>query len=134
MKKYYYCPHCGEKHIPWNEKFPRRYRGLMCNKFDKGIAIKSHALFWKIFLTVFVCCDIGFFAFLIINRFISLIFVILSIALITFKYNEKVDFVEMELRYLFDENLIDKLRPRINEESYSQLIKDASLVRSFYGL
>ncbi|MBE6788654.1 MAG: hypothetical protein E7539_03210 [Ruminococcaceae bacterium] len=87
MKKYYYCPHCGEKHIPWNEKFPRRYRGLMCNKVDKGISLRCHPLFWRIYLPAVVFCIIGCFVFLPIFRFLAQIFILLiiiSILLIDF--------------------------------------------------
>lgn len=59
-------------------------------------------------------------------------FILLGI--ITKEHNQKINFVEMELQYINELQLLKDLKNRINEKSYSEMEKDLKDALSFYEI
>lgn len=68
------------------------------------------------------------------NQGVYYLMVFISLGMLSVKYGEKIDFIRIELKYIFDNNLISKLKRRINAQSYSDINNDITVIRSYYNL
>ena len=70
----------------------------------------------------------------IANHGVYYLMVFISLGALSAKYGEKVDFVRIELKYILDHNLIGELKDRIHTMCYLDMMKDITVIRSYYEL
>ena len=68
------------------------------------------------------------------NQGVYYLMVFISLGALSNKYKEKIDFIGIELKYIFDHSLLDKLKHRINPQSYADMLDDILAVKLYYNL
>lgn len=58
----------------------------------------------------------------------------ISLGDLAIEFNENTDFIKIELSYIFENNLLEKMKARINCESYIDMQQDSEKIKKYFLL
>ncbi len=58
----------------------------------------------------------------------------ISLGALAIEFNENIDFIKIELSYIFENNLLEKMKARINCESYIAMQQDSEKIKQHFLL
>lgn len=58
----------------------------------------------------------------------------ISLGALAIEFNENIDFINIELSYIFENNLLEKIKPRINCESYFDMQQNSEKIKQHFLL
>lgn len=58
----------------------------------------------------------------------------ISLGALAVEFNENTDFIKIELSYIFENNLLEKMKARINCESYIDMQQDSEKIKQHFIL
>ncbi len=70
----------------------------------------------------------------IANEGVYYLMIFISLGILCVEFNENVSFIKMELKYILEKKLLEKLKERINIESYIEMQEDLNDIQQFFGI
>ena len=71
---------------------------------------------------------------LIASQGVYWLMLILSLGILSVEYNQKIDFIEDEIKSIIVNNDFERLKHRINTSSYNSMQEDLEKTKQFYEL
>ena len=71
---------------------------------------------------------------IIANEGVYYLMIFISLGVLSVEFNENVDFIKIELKYILENNLLEKLKERINRESYIDMQQDLYNSKQYLGI
>lgn len=115
--------------FPFEEEVQINYKKL--KEQNKRFIFRDYTELTFYEISLWICNDA---LHLIANEGVYYLMTFISLGILSVEFNENVDFIKIELKYIFDNELINKMKHRINAQSYLDIINDASIVKSYYVL
>ena len=71
---------------------------------------------------------------LIANEGVYYLMIFISLGILCVEFNENVSFIKMELKYILGKKLLEKLKERINIESYIEMQEELNDIQQYFGI
>lgn len=69
-----------------------------------------------------------------ISQGVYYLMIFISWGILSVEHNKKIDFIRLEMKYIIDNDLINKMKHCINSESCNDMINDVKIIKTFYDL
>ena len=70
----------------------------------------------------------------IANEGVYYLMTFISLGALAVEFNENIDFIKVELRYIFENKFLEKMTARINSGSYIEMRRDCEKIKQYFLL